>query len=130
MELLQLEVGRALGAAGTRESLVPVWDAVAIDLARPWTVDDLAGLAAVSGEQLRRLCRQQLGYTPMQQVTRMRMQRAATMLQATPGKIAAIAASVGYANRFAFSAAFARWIGRSPGSYRREAARSAARAGN
>jgi AraC-like DNA-binding protein len=120
VELLQLYVARALRNAPSADPLWTLWNAVASDLARPWSVPDLAALAAMSGEHLRRLCRRQLGCAPMQQVARLRMNHAAIMLRATPEKIVSIAHAVGYANRFAFSAAFARCFGQSPGDYRLE----------
>lgn len=126
LELLQLYVARALRTTGSGDTLWSLWNAVAADLPRAWTIDDMAALAGMSGEHLRRMCRHKLGCTPMQHVTRLRMDRAAVMLHATPEKIASIATAVGYANRFAFSAAFARCLGKSPGDYRTDASTSAA----
>ena len=58
----------------------------------------------------------------MQQVTHMRMSRAAALLESTPQKLQAVAAAIGYESAFTFSTAFKRWAGRSPNAYRQEAA--------
>ena len=54
----------------------------------------------------------------MQHVTYLRMHRAAERLMTTNDSIAQIAEHVGYANSFAFSDAFKRWIGCRPSKYR------------
>ena len=116
--LVQLYAARAVAESGRGDALWPVWDAVAADLSRKWTLADLAAAASVGPEHLRRLCHRQLGWSPMRQVTRLRMDRAATLLAGGPSKVDAVAAAVGYADRFAFGHAFRRHFGRSPGSYR------------
>ncbi len=76
-----------------------------------WTLSELARVAHVSGEHLRRLCTQQLGRTPMRQVTYLRMRRAAELLSTTDEKIESITHAVGYQNPFVFSNTFKKWIG-------------------
>ena len=123
--LLQLYAARAVAesaAGGAGDALWPVWDAVAADLSHRWTLAELAARAAVSPEHLRRLCQRQLGCPPMRQVTRLRMDRAATLLAGGRAKVDAVAAAVGYADRFAFAHAFRRHVGQPPGAYRRSGA--------
>ena len=117
-DILQLHVGRVLRTTMHEDILWPIGNAVSADLRRPWSVDEMAAIAGISGEHLRRLCRQQLGCSPMQQVTRLRMRHAGALLQATPQKIDTIAQMVGYTSRFSFSAAFKRCLGVTPGQYR------------
>ena len=100
------------------ERLLAVWNAVRQDLSRPWTRDDLAELAGVSCEHLRRLCRDSLGRSPMQQLSILRVQHAAHQLATTTTKLEAIADSVGYRNPFAFSNVFKKVTGVRPSRFR------------
>lgn len=95
-----------------------LWENVATRLSEDWTLDKLAAEVHVSPEHLRRLCRHSLGRSPMQQVTYLRMQRAAKLLAETQDKIGTIAEAVGYGSAFAFSATFKKWISRSPSEHR------------
>ena len=95
-----------------------VWEHVTADLARDWSVDDMAAMASVSGEQFRRLCHSQVGHTPMQHLAKLRMHRSATLLVSTRMRIESIASAVGYSNRFSFSNAFRREMGQTPANYR------------
>lgn len=100
------------------ERLVAVWSAVRRELSRPWTLADLAGLAGLSGEHLRRLCHSSLGRSPMQQLTKLRVQHAAHLLATTNSKLETIADAAGYRNPFAFSDAFKRVTGVRPSQFR------------
>ena len=97
-----------------------LWDRVAANLADRWTLQRLAREAGYSNEHLRRLCRRQLGRSPMHQVTYLRMHRAAELLASSPQTIEAIAAEIGYRSPFVFSNAFTKWIGWRPSEYRRK----------
>lgn len=95
-----------------------LWNEVDKNLAEDWNVHKLSELAHFSSEHLRRLCQQQLGRSPMQQVTYLRMRHAARLLETTTEKIETIAAAVGYVNPFGFSNTFKKWIGWRPSEYR------------
>jgi AraC-like DNA-binding protein len=97
-----------------------LWERVEAHLADDWTLARLAKEAGYSNEHLRRLCRRQLGRSPMHQVTYLRMRRAAELLSASPRTIEAVATEVGYHNPFVFSNAFTKWIGWRPSEYRRK----------
>jgi AraC-like DNA-binding protein len=97
-----------------------LWERVASHLADDWTLARLAREAGYSNEHLRRLCRRQLGRSPMHQVTYLRMRHAAELLATTEKTIEAIAFEVGYRNPFVFSNAFTKWIGWRPSEYRRK----------
>lgn len=101
--------------------LNPLWARVNADLAHPWTLTELARAAALSREALRRRCLRECGHSPLREVTRLRLQRAAELLRHTPDKIAAIAQRVGFADPFAFSTAFKRLHGTQPSACRRQA---------
>ena len=95
-----------------------LWEAVDADLARPWSLADLARLAGVGPEQLRRRCRRDLGRSPVAHLAHLRLERARALLGAGAGPVADIARQVGYGDPFAFSAAFRRRFGRPPSACR------------
>lgn len=95
-----------------------VWQRVETDLARPWTLDELADIACMSGEHLRRLCRKELGRSPMQHLTYLRLQRARHLLSVTDDKVEVIARAVGFESAFTFSNTFNKWIGWRPSEFR------------
>ena len=102
----------------TDDRLREVWQQVMDDLSAGWPLSKLAALAGMSTKQLTRLCQQSLGRTPAQQVTALRMQRAAQLLSTTDDKVEAIAREVGYQSLFTFSNAFKKLTGRRPSEYR------------
>jgi len=102
------------------DALHLLWERVARQLAENWTLARLAHEAGYSNEHLRRLCRRQLGRSPMHQVTYLRMRRAAELLSQTSHTVEAIAQEVGYHNPFVFSNAFTKWIGWRPSEYRKK----------
>jgi AraC-like DNA-binding protein len=81
-------------------------------------VEDLAAEAGASrtvlGERFNRL----LGAPPIEYLARLRMQMAAERLRATRQSLAQIADTVGYESEAAFSRAFRRIVGVSPGAWR------------
>ncbi|MES2658606.1 MAG: AraC family transcriptional regulator [Verrucomicrobiota bacterium] len=95
-----------------------MWEAIDRELAHPWTLDELAAKACVSKEHLRRLCRSELGRTPMQHVTFLRMRRARQLLTSTGDKIESISRDVGFINPNTFSNTFQKWTGRRPSQVR------------
>ena len=95
-----------------------LWETVARDLTHDWKLSTLAAKCSLSAEHLRRLCRQELGRTPMEHVTYMRIQRAQELLETTGEKLDAIAPRVGYHSAVVFSRAFVRCVGLTPSQYR------------
>ena len=118
VELVQLLVNRILQPYRTDDRLWRLWAQVDADVARSWTLEELARKACLSAEHLRRLTRRQLGRSPMEHVTWLRMRKAAALLASSPHKVETIGRSVGYENPFAFSTAFKRCMGKSPSGYR------------
>lgn len=102
------------------DQLKLLWDRVAQNLADDWSLSRLAKEAGYSNEHLRRLCRRQLGRSPMHQVTYLRMRKAAELLATTDHTIDSISHEIGYHNPFVFSNAFTKWIGWRPSEYRRK----------
>lgn len=95
-----------------------LWELIAGNLAKPWTLEEMADVANLSTEHLRRLCHTTLHRSPMRHLTYLRMRHAAELLTLSDEKIGVIGRHVGYDNQFAFSTAFKREIGLSPSSCR------------
>lgn len=95
-----------------------LWNRVEPELQRKWNLHEMAEIAHVSVEHLRRLCRKRYGRSPMQHLTFLRIQQAKRLLSTTDDKIETIARMVGYENPFTFSTLFKKWVGWSPSRYR------------
>jgi AraC-like DNA-binding protein len=85
-----------------------------------WTVADLAASAAVSRSVLDERFRQVLGRSPIRYLTEWRMHIAEDLLATTDHGVATVARRVGYDSEEAFSRAFKRSQGTSPGAWRTE----------
>jgi AraC-like DNA-binding protein len=119
-DLIHAYVLRFAQPSNQPDQLRLLWERVALHLSDYWTLTKLAREAGYSNEHLRRLCRRQLGRSPMHQVTYLRMRRAAELLATTEQTIEAISHDIGYQNPFVFSNAFTKWIGWRPSEYRRK----------
>ncbi len=109
-------------AAGDDPVVGPALRALHADPAEPWTVDSLARVAHVSRASLARRFHLLVGETPIGYLTRVRLALAADLLRDPDAKVATVAARVGYANPFSFSAAFKRAHGHSPSEHHTRAA--------
>lgn len=89
------------------------------DPARPWTVAALAGELAMSRSAFAARFTELVDEPAMQYVTRWRMQVARDWLRHDGATVATIAGRLGYQSEAAFSRAFKRVIGVSPGAVRR-----------
>ncbi|HJW09342.1 MAG TPA: AraC family transcriptional regulator [Holophagaceae bacterium] len=85
-----------------------------------WTLESLAKDAAMSRTSLHERFVQFIGMPPMQYLTKWRMQLASGLLRASKAKIIEVALSVGYESEAAFSRAFKRETGLSPGAWRKQ----------
>lgn len=118
IELAHGEARRIAQPWQVDERLWDAWAEVARDLRAEWTLTALARLYRTSKEQFRRVCLRELGRSPMQHLTSLRIERAQHLLATTDDKVEAIARQVGFENASVFSRAFKRWVGLSPTSYR------------
>lgn len=100
--------------------LEKLWEVVGSDLKGLWTLERMARVCNLSEEHLRRLCRRELGRSPVHHLIYLRMLHAADLLARTDDKIEVIAYEVGYANAFVFSNTFKRSVGWRPSEYRRK----------
>jgi len=94
-------------------------DAVVRAPEKPWTIDGLAQVCNVSRATLARRFAQ-VGMTPLELVTTLRMERAARLLRQDGMSAAAVAEQCGYASQAAFGRAFTEQFGIGPGAYRRQ----------
>lgn len=92
------------------------------DPAVNWSVASLAREAAMSRSAFAARFRELVSESPMQYVARWRMQVAVTLLEEGKVSVGEVADKLGYGSEAAFSRAFKRVVGRSPGAVRRKAA--------
>jgi AraC-like DNA-binding protein len=105
--------------AGLRDPLIG--RALSLLHARPahaWTLEELASQAGASRSALADRFANLVGCPPIQYLTQWRMQLAAKRLVDRNAKISAIASEVGYESEAAFSRAFKKFVGQSPGQWR------------
>lgn len=89
--------------------------------ARPWTVESLAAEVAMSRSAFAQRFAELVGIPPMRYVTQWRMRLAETWLREDEATLGELAIRLGYQSEAAFSRAFKRTIGTSPGAARRVA---------
>jgi AraC-like DNA-binding protein len=85
-----------------------------------WTLESLSEEAGLSRSSLHERFVHFIGQPPMQYLTQWRMQLASGLLRDTNRKLLDVALEVGYESEAAFSRAFKRVVGLSPGAWRRE----------
>ncbi|MBN8215578.1 MAG: helix-turn-helix domain-containing protein [Spirochaetes bacterium] len=132
-ELLRLYLLREWGRQGegrrheTQLALSELFGRVEREPGRRWTMNDLVPLfpRPVSANHLYKLCVKHHGMPPLRRITQLKMRRAEELLRQTRYPIDRIAALMGYASPFAFSAAFKRETGSSPSLARERAERRA-----
>lgn len=118
IELVQSEARRIAQPTTLNDEIGQLWAEVGTDLAADWTLEKLALRYGSGKEQLRRLCLRELGRSPMQHLTSLRIERSQELLIATQDRVETIARQVGFSNVEVFSRAFKRWVGCSPSAFR------------
>lgn len=88
-------------------------------IARPWTVEQLAKVAALSRSAFFDRFSRTVGLTPMEYLLKWRMAVARDLLRSSDLRMAEVAAKVGYGSSSAFSTAFSRHVGQPPSSFAR-----------
>ncbi|GAB4509020.1 MAG: AraC family transcriptional regulator [Anaerolineae bacterium] len=86
----------------------------------PWTLVELANAAALSRSAFAARFHALVGETPIHYLTRWRIHLACQILQQETCTLVEVALRVGYGSEMAFSKAFKRMIGMSPGQYRKQ----------
>ena len=87
-----------------------------------WTLDRLAREVKMSRSSFSDRFTAYVGMAPMQYLTRWRLMLAARMLEEGNATVERVAAAVGYESEAAFSRAFKRYVGQTPGAWRRRGA--------
>ncbi|MEU8899854.1 AraC family transcriptional regulator [Nocardia sp. NPDC048505] len=106
-------------AAALRDpGIAAVLRAMHEDIARPWTVAELAATAGMSRATLARRFTALTGRAPLSYLSWWRLTTAARLLRDTSVTLAVVADRVGYSSEYAFAAAFKRQHGVAPGRYR------------
>lgn len=118
LHLIELLTTRLSQPWRGNERLRALWEEVERAPGADWSLESLAKRVHVSDEYLRRLCVKELGRTPVQHLTYIRMRHAQHLLETTDDKIEVVAAESGYECATVFSRAFKRCIGMAPSEYR------------
>lgn len=108
-------------AALSEPRLARALAAMQADYARAWSLDELAKTAGLSRAGFALNFKKWIGVTPLEYLTRWRVQIARELLADGDRRIAEVASSVGYESESAFSVAFTRLVGDRPGRYRARA---------
>lgn len=93
-------------------------------IARAWTVDELASISGMSRSAFAAAFRERVGEAPHAYLTRWRMYKAGCLLRGGRLSLAQAAKAVGYQTDSAFNRIFRRHYGVTPSVYRRAAAAS------
>lgn len=106
----------------------PVPDAVAIacrildsQIERSWSLAALAAEVQLSASHFHRIFHQSTGVTPLEWLTRKRMERAVHDLGVPGATVAAVARRLGYTDISYFIRVFRHWTGTTPGQIREQA---------
>ncbi|MEV1331609.1 AraC family transcriptional regulator [Micromonospora costi] len=122
IRILRLHLARTGGAgwlAGLADPVVaPALRAMHARPAHPWTVAELARVAAVSRSTLAARFREVVGRGPLEYLTGWRIELAADRIRRSDETLASVARAVGYGSESALSVAFKRTTGLSPRAYR------------
>lgn len=95
-------------------------EAIHFETAKPWTVATLADLSGLSRTSFAVRFQELTGMSPLAYLTQIRMLASIDLLERTNDTLDAIAVQVGYGSEAAFSTAFKREMGVSPGTYRKQ----------
>lgn len=106
-------------AAYADRRLSAVMHAMHADIGRDWTVETLADAAHMSRSAFALKFKAVLGETPLGYLTNWRMYKAKCLLRQHDSALGEIALAVGYDSDASFSRVFKRWVGATPGEYRR-----------
>jgi AraC family transcriptional regulator len=106
---------RRLSDPQLKRAVERIEDALAEDL----TIGELAGLAGMSRHHFSRAFKAATGLPPYEYLTRRRVERAKSLLEASDANVMQIALLVGFTNPSQFAAAFRRVTGHTPTTWRR-----------
>lgn len=99
-----------------------LWDAIKLHPHEDWTVDKMASFVHSSSSNFFRMVKRQKGFSPIQYVADIRMEKAKLLIENGGYSLKDISEAVGYSSVYSFSNAFSRHVGVRPGAYRRNPA--------
>lgn len=82
------------------------------------SLEDIASSVGLSKYHFTRIFKKTTGYTPIEYLTKIRIERAVYLLRQTDLTIEDIAKAIGYSNGSYFIKVFRQWLGFSPGEFR------------
>ncbi|EGA67214.1 AraC-type DNA-binding domain-containing protein [Vibrio brasiliensis LMG 20546] len=88
------------------------------DIAANYTIEELAKVACLSSTQFKYLFSKDVQLTPLKYLTKLRMEKARTLLTNTDMPVSRIAEEVGFSNPSSFTRSFNGYFGLPPKSYR------------
>lgn len=95
------------------------------DIAHDWTLPELASVCCMSRSVFAERFKKLVGVPPIIYLAQWRMVKARELLTSTSMPISEVSEAVGYQSEFAFSKAFKKIVGDTPGSLRRDTVRNA-----
>jgi AraC family transcriptional regulator len=107
----------------TRWQTMRVISYVDDNLGSKLTTSKLAKLLSLSSGYFSRLFRHSMGRSPMTYIAAKRIERCKSLMQSSAQPMCAIAMACGFADQPHFTRTFRRWVGMSPGAWRRVHAR-------
>ena len=130
VEVLLVEALRFRSASAAREeqgllaglsdpALAQTLREIHVDVARRWTVEQLARIAGISRAVFAERFARKIGMPPIQYLLEWRVALAKDMLRGERSSLAEVAEKVRYQSASAFSTAFTRLTGRSPREFAR-----------
>lgn len=124
MQILRAYLAAAPEHAGwlgalTDHHIGPVLHAMHRDVARRWTLADLAAVAGMSRTAFSDRFRRRVGKAPIEYLIYWRMSIARAALSHEGQSLSTVASKVGYESDSAFNTAFKKTVGLSPGQFRR-----------
>lgn len=93
--------------------------AMRADIARPWPLTALGGIAYLSGSQVSRVFVQTYGKTPLAYLSMLRVEEMTKLLRETELSTHAVGRRVGWSSREHAARVFRRYVGVTPAQYRR-----------
>lgn len=112
------------GLAQGSNDLNTALDYIARHACQGVTVDQLVKIVGTTRRTLEKRFQEQLGYSPGDEIRRVRLERAKTLLQQTDLSMSRIAAMIGYEETAAFSKFFRNGTGMSPRAFRTSSLKS------
>ncbi len=103
-----------------KEYLMKIHEFITQNYSRQISVTDLSEALGLSKSHLHRIFMEETGESPIQYLSKYRIEQSLQLLQSTDMSIACIANAVGFGDQLYFSRVFSKQMGMSPSKYRKE----------